>query len=106
MLGWIMFKEALHKIKISSSYIVLEKIFVTLIYGYVIEFGSFINPRRMREGYGSRSFCLSVCLSVTTLAATYLLFKSQMKCHRVLHGVYNRCIVWILLKTLRSKVLA
>ena len=53
-----------------------------------------------------RSVCLSVCLSVTTLAAIYLVFKSQMKCHRVLHGVFNRCIVWILLKTLRSKVLA
>ena len=61
-----------------------------------------INPRHMHEGYGSRS----VCLSVTMLAATYLIFKSQMKCYRVLHGVFNRCIVWILLKTLRSKVLA
>ena len=49
---------------------------------------------------------LSVCLSVTMLAGTYLIFKSQVKCHRVLHGVFNRCIVWILLKTLRSKVLA
>ena len=27
----------------------------------------FINPRRMREGYGSRSVCVSVYLSVTTL---------------------------------------
>ena len=51
------------------------------------------------------SVCLSVCLSVTTLAATYLVFKSQVKCHRVLHGVFDRCIVWILLKTFRSKVL-
>ena len=41
-----------------------------------------INPQRMREGYGSRSVCLSVCLSVTTLAGTYLFFKSQVKCHR------------------------
>ena len=47
----------------------------------------------MREGYDSRSVCLSVCLSVTTLAGTYLVFKSQVKCHRVLHGVFNRCIV-------------
>ena len=61
-----------------------------------------INPRRMGEGYSSRS----VCLPVTTLAATYLVFKSQVKCHRVLHGVLNRRIVWILLKTLHSKVLA
>ena len=54
--------------------------------------------------------CVWVCLSVTTLAATYLVFKSQMKCHKVLYGVFNTCtctcIVWILLKTLRSKVLA
>ena len=46
----------------------------------------------------------SVCLSVTTLAATYLSFKSQMKCHKVLYGTFNRCIVWISLKTLCSKV--
>ena len=34
--------------------------------------GGLINPQRMHEGYGSRSVCLSVRLSVTTLAATYL----------------------------------
>ena len=28
-----------------------------------------INPRRMREGYGSHSVC--ICLSVTMLTATY-----------------------------------
>ena len=27
------------------------------------------NPRRMREGYGSHSVCVRVCVSVTTLAA-------------------------------------
>ena len=31
-----------------------------------------IDPRRMREGYGSLCVCVSVgCLSVTTLAASY-----------------------------------
>ena len=49
---------------------------------------------------------LSVCLSVTTLAAAYLVIKSQVKCRRVLYGVFDRCIVWTLLKILRSKVLA
>ena len=48
-----------------------------------------------------------VYLSVTTLAATYLVFKSQIKCHEVLYGVFNGCIVWIFLKkTLYSRVLA
>ena len=36
-----------------------------------------INPRRMREGYGSRS----VCVSVTVLAATYLFYTSKIRCH-------------------------
>ena len=50
---------------------------------------------------------LSVCLSVCYHASCYIpCFMSQIKCHRVLHGVFDRCIVWILLKTLRSKVLA
>ena len=31
-----------------------------------------ISPRRMREGYGSRSFCLSVCLSVCYHASCYI----------------------------------
>ena len=50
-----------------------------------------INPRRMREGYGSRSVCLcvcvcvcvcvSVCLSVTTLVATYLVYTLKAGYH-------------------------
>ena len=52
-----------------------------------------INPRRMREGYGS----LCVYLSVTTLAATYLVFTLKIRCHRVLYGIFN---VWLLLKIL------
>ena len=66
----------------------------------------------MCEDYGSCSLlsvCLSLCLSVTTLAATHLVFKSQMKCNMVLYdilyGVLNRCIELISLKMLCSKVL-
>ena len=33
-----------------------------------------INPRRMHEGYCSRSLCVSVCVSVTALAAKYLFY--------------------------------
>ena len=35
----------------------------------------------MREGYGSHSVCLSVCLSVTELAATYLDYTLKFGCH-------------------------
>ena len=31
-----------------------------------------LNPRRMREGYGSRSVCLSVCLCVCYCASCYI----------------------------------
>ena len=36
----------------------------------------FINPRRLCEGYCSRSVCVSVSLSVNSLTATYFLFAS------------------------------
>ena len=39
-----------------------------------------INPWRMREGYGSRFVCVSVCVSVTTLAATYLIYTLKTRC--------------------------
>ena len=62
-----------------------------------------INPRRMREGYCSwfvclsvsLSVCLSVCLSVTTLAATYLVCESNLRCCKVPYGVPNSWFVWI-----------
>ena len=64
----------------------------------------------MREGYGSHSVCvcvcLSVCLSVTTKSATYLVCTSKLQCHRVLCGVFKVFVVWLLLKTLCSEVLA
>ena len=37
----------------------------------------------MHKGYGS----LSVCLSVSTLTATQLIFESKVRYHSVLHGV-------------------
>ena len=40
-----------------------------------------INPRRMREGYGSRFVSVCVCVSVTTLAATYLVYTLKVGCH-------------------------
>ena len=45
----------------------------------------FISPRRMREGYGSRS----VCVSVITPAATYLqlVYTMQTRRHYRLQGV-------------------
>ena len=53
-----------------------------------------INPRRMRCRVTVLGLCVgvSVCLSVTVLAATYLIFKSQMKCRTVLYGVFNTCM--------------
>ena len=63
----------------------------------------------MREGYGSRSVCvsvsLSVCLSVNSLTATYFVRESQARCYEILYGVSNACIVWISLKMLCSPVL-
>ena len=57
-----------------------------------------INLRRMREGYGSHFVCLSVCLSVTALAATYLVCMSKLRHHRVPCRLLKLCIVWISLK--------
>ena len=55
-----------------------------------------INPRRMRKGYGSRFVC--VCLSVTALAATYLVCMSKVRHHRVPCRLLKICIVWTSLK--------
>ena len=56
-----------------------------------------INPQHMCESYGSHSVCVCVCVCVTTLAATYLIRKSMVRCYKVPYGI---CIVWISLKTL------
>ena len=44
-----------------------------------------INSRRMHEGYCSRS----VCLSVTTLTATYLVCESKLRCYNIPYGIPN-----------------
>ena len=48
---------------------------------------------------------LSVCLSVTTKSAAYLIFTLKTKFYRVLYDVFKVFIVWLSLKTLRSRVL-
>ena len=53
-----------------------------------------INPRRMREGMVV-VLCVCVCLSVTELAATYLVCKSKVRCYKVPYDISNLCIVWI-----------
>ena len=50
--------------------------------------------------------CLCVYLSVTTLAATYLIYTSKIRCPRVLYGIFQIFNVWLLLKMLCFKVLA
>ena len=64
----------------------------------------------MREGYGSHSVCVSVylciCVSVTKLAATYLVCGSKVQLCKVPYDVPNTCIAWISLKTLCPPVLA
>ena len=50
---------------------------------------SMINPRRMRESYGSHFVCLSVCMcvclsvcvSVTELTTTCLVYTLKVGCH-------------------------
>ena len=43
----------------------------------------------MIYGYGTHSVRLSVCVSVTTKSAAYLVFTSKGRCRRVLHGVFK-----------------
>ena len=35
------------------------------------------------------SVCVCVCLSVTMKSATYLVYTSKTRCHRVLYGVFK-----------------
>ena len=46
--------------------------------------------------------CVSVCLSVTTLAATSFTFKQKIRYHRILYGVFLDFNSRILPKRLRS----
>ena len=50
--------------------------------------------------------CVCVCLSVNSLTAIYLVFKSKMQCHKVPYGDPNACIVWISPTPLSLPVLA
>ena len=53
-----------------------------------------IKTRQMRESYGSR-----VCVSVTALAAIYLVYTSKMWRHTVSCRLLKICIMWTSLKT-------
>ena len=60
-----------------------------------------INPRRMREGYGSRFVC--VCVSVCYRTSCYIpRLYVQLRHHRVPCRLLKLCIVWISLKILCS----
>ena len=50
------------------------------------------NPRCMRRRVTVvvLSVCASVCLSVTTKSATYLVYTSKTRCHRILYGRFCR----------------
>ena len=52
------------------------------------------------------SVCVCVCVSVAALPATYLVSMSQTRCCKVAYRILIISIVWIYLKTLRSRVLA
>ena len=56
----------------------------------------------MREGFGSHSVCLFVYLSVTALAATYLVYTSKVWQHGISSRLLKICIVWTLLETFCS----
>ena len=59
-------------------------------------------PWRMYEGYGSRFVCVSICLSLTALAATYLVYTYKMRRYTVSCRFLQICIVRTLLKTFCS----
>ena len=64
----------------------------------------------MREGYGSRRVCLSVCLSVypsvPVLAASASVETSKQWYSRVSLRLFLDKYVWSFEKTFRSKVMA
>ena len=70
----------------------------------LLENSALVNPCciygvKLRYGYA-----LSVCVSVTTKSAAYLIYASGTRCHRVLYGVFKVFIVMVLFKTCRSRV--
>ena len=62
-----------------------------------------VNPQCMRRRVTVVVLCVCRCLSVTKLAAAYIVCESKMWCYKVPYGVP---IVWISLKTLCLPVLA
>ena len=50
--------------------------------------------------------CLSVCLSATTLAATYLVYMSKVRHHRIPCRLLIICVVWTSLKMFCSEDMA
>ena len=64
----------------------------------------------MREGYGSRRVCLSVCLSVypsvPALAASVSVETSKQRYSRVSLRLFLDFDSWIFEKTFREKVMA
>ena len=65
---------------------------------------SSINPQCKRRRV--TVVILSVCLSVTTKSAVYLVYMSKTRCHRVLYGNFKVFVVWLSLQMLHSKVMA
>ena len=49
---------------------------------------------------------MCVCVSVTTKFATYLVYMSNLHCRKILYDVFKVFVMWLSLKTPRSKVLA
>ena len=101
---WKVFKEIQYIISIYSF--LDQKVLGSTIKSLMVNSAmhcTITNPWRMREGYSSQSVCVCVCLSVTTLAATYLVFTSKIRCLRVLHVVFQICNVWLLLRMLCFK---
>ena len=54
------------------------------------------------RGYGNRSVCVSMCLSVTALAATYLVDMSKVRHYTVSCRLLKICILWTSLKMFHS----
>ena len=52
-----------------------------------------IKPQRMREGYGSRFVCK--CVSVTALAATYLVYVSKVRRYTVSCRLLKICRICV-----------
>ena len=68
---------------------------------------SVINPRHAcaRVTVVVLCVCLSFCVSITTLAATYLVYMLKSRWRSASYVIFYTCIVWISLKTFHSEVL-